>query len=244
MRILIGAPVRQSKRVFEHYIRSLDSLERGNHDIDYFFILHNSPECKEFLKPHEYVEYESQHEYLKNDTHHWSLNNLSEVTIMKNYIIKKALAGNYDYFMLIDSDLILHKKTLLHLLEQDKDIIGNVFWTKWESHQKEMPNAWYFDHYSFDDLKQIDDMRKKQVIEVGYTGACILIKNDVLKSGVNYSPIHNVSFTMWEDRAFCIRASVMNYRIWLSTHYPSIHLYREGDIKKYESKSHISVLRA
>jgi len=238
MRILIGSPVRQSEKIFKHYLKSLDSLERASHEIDYFFILHNSPELKQYLSVDQYTEFKNNTEYVRNDTHNWTRNNLSDVTNMKNYLLKKAIDKKYDYFFLVDSDLILHPKTLIHLIDQKKDIIGNVFWTKWESKEAELPNAWDYDFYSFNSQKNIDDMRKKQVIEVGYTGACILISSNVIRSGVDYTPINNISWSLWEDRAFCIRAKVHNYNIYLSTYYKATHLYRDEDVSKYESKSY------
>jgi len=60
-----------------------------------------------------------------------------------------------------------------------------------------------------------------------------LIHRDVIASGVNYSPLYNVSFSNWEDRAFCIRAAAYGYKIYMDTHYPATHLYREEDVKHY-----------
>jgi hypothetical protein len=66
----------------------------------------------------------------------------------------------------------------------------------------------------------------KGLYQCGGTGACILVKTDVYKSGVNYSPIYNISF--WgEDRAFSIRAACAGYKLYIDTHYPCIHLYND-----------------
>jgi hypothetical protein len=65
------------------------------------------------------------------------------------------------------------------------------------------------------------------------TGACTLIKRKVLEAGVNWNPVNNVSFSKWEDRAFCIRAAVHGFEIWLDSHYPARHLYRDSEVEKY-----------
>jgi len=238
MKILIGAPVKQDEVVFRYYLKSLDTLDKGDHEVDYYFILHNSPELKQYLKEDQYEEYTNQTTYEVADTHIWKDDNLRDVVKMKNKLLQLAVERGYDYFMLVDSDLILHKNTLLHLLDQQKDIIGNIFWTRWETQQKEMPNAWYYDYYGFESHEQIEALYQKQITKVGYTGACILIKSNVINSGVNYSPINNISWTNWEDRAFCIRAKVHGYDIWLSTYYRGIHLYRGEEVRQYESRGY------
>lgn len=227
MRILIGAPVRQDHTTFYKYLKALNQLDRDNHKVDYFFILHNSPRLKRFLKPNQYIEYTSDNEYFKDEnTHHWSHHNLIDVIKMKNGLLKFTLENNYDYFFLVDSDIILQKETLKTLINNNKDICAELFWTAWNIGDKEMPNAWSADFYSFVSDSEYEKWRNKGLYKVGMSGACILIKRNVIESGVNYTPIGNVSFSLWEDRAFSIRANVHGYDIWLDSTCPPQHLYR------------------
>lgn len=227
MRILIGAPVRQDIKTFKRYLKSLNGLNKEGLEVDYLFILHNSPELKHLLNESQYIEYQSNNDYVKTDSHHWSNENLKDVIIMKNHLLTIAKKLDYDYFFLIDSDILLHKNTLQHLIKQDKDIISEVFWTSWNIGEEEQPNAWIFDFYSFDNLETLKTWRNKNVFEVGGTGACILISKKVLTvDQIDYKPIKNISYSLWEDRAFCIRASVYGFKIYLDTHYPAVHLYR------------------
>ena len=233
MRILVGAPVKQDETIFKYYLESLAS-QQHNHEVDYFFILHNSPELKKYLHPHQYEEYTNKTQYSRADTHYWNSNNLKDVMIMKNYLLKKTLDEGYDYFFLVDSDLILHPNTLEHLARQRQKIISEIFWTKWKPHEEEMPNAWDYDYYGYAKDHNWRKWRHKEIYKVGYSGACIMIHRDVIEAGVYYSPIHNVSFTTWEDRAFCIRAAVHGFQVTMDTHYPARHLYRAEDVKAYE----------
>lgn len=227
MRILIGAPVRQDFKTFELYLKSLDALNKESLEVDYFFILHNSPELKPLLKDNQYIEFTSKNEYIKKDTHEWSNENLKDVIIMKNHLLQKARYEGYDYFFLVDSDILMHENTLMHLINQKVDIVAEIFWTRWDPNREEEPNAWMYDFYSFDTLDRIDHWREKNLYEVGGTGACILISKQVLYNElINYNPIKNISFSLWEDRAFCIRAKIFGYNIFLDTHYPANHLYR------------------
>lgn len=229
-RILIGAPVRQDEETFKKYLESLNNLDKTGLEVDYFFCLHNSPKLANYLQEDQYVQVTSEHQYIRNEiSHFWSDDNLNDVVLMKNFLLDKTKFEKYDYFFLIDSDLILHPNTLQHLIKQKKDIIAEIFWTQWKPNQQFEPNAWIYDHYAFDTLNTIDLWKQKGVYEVGGTGACILINRNVIEAGVNYTKIKNVSFSTWEDRAFCIRASVKGFEIFLDTHYPAIHLYRKGD---------------
>lgn len=239
-RILIGAPVRQDHNTFYKYLKALNQLDTKGCQVDFFFILHNSPRLKRFLKPNQYIEYASQNEYKRDDvTHHWTNENLRDVTVMKNALLRRTMEYKYDYFFLVDSDLILKPETLQRLLSHKNEIVAELFWTQWTPNTDPQPNAWMYDFYSFRYEREYEKFRKEGLHRVGMSGACILIKREVLKAGVNYSPIYNVSHSMWEDRAFCIRAAVHGFQIYLDTTCPPEHLYRPKtqDVKPTENRA-------
>ncbi|WP_328130652.1 hypothetical protein [Peribacillus frigoritolerans] len=73
----------------------------------------------------------------------------------------------------------------------------------------------------------IRQMRTPGVHKVGGLGACTLISQKALKAGVNFNRIENLSF--WgEDRHFCIRAAALGISMYVDTHLPAYHIYREG----------------
>jgi hypothetical protein len=243
-RILIGAPVRQDHTTFYKYLKALNQLDTDGIKVDFFFILHNSPRLKRFLKPNQFVEFESLNEYKRdNHTHHWTNENLKDVAIMKNALLRYVTDNKYDYFFLVDSDLILQPQTLKQLLSREVPIVAEVFWTKWTPDTDEQPNAWMFDYYGFHFDRQYEEFRKHDFFRVGMSGACILIKRNVIDSGVNYSPIHNVSYSLWEDRAFCIRAAVHGWYIYLDTTCPPEHLYRQKPVAPSSNKAKQGHLR-
>lgn len=240
--ILIAAPVRQNEEKFKLYIDSLNKLEvPSNVNVVRFFILHNSSHLIEYISPQDqYQEVNTNDEYRTDEnTHHWQDHNLQFIAYVKNQLVDIMLKSGFDYIFMVDSDLILHPKTLVSLLDSKKDIVSEVFWTKWNKDDiLEMPNAWDYDHYSF--FKDtISQYRKGNVYECGGTGACILIHRKVFEKGVNYNPINNVSF--WgEDRAFSIRAKVAGFDLFVDTKYPAIHLYRDSDVDKFREGGDMS----
>lgn len=221
MKVLVGAPVNQTTEIFEQYITALRNMEG---EFDLFFILHNSPHLIPLLNDGEYIEFNTTTKYVP---HSWTPKNLKEVGAMRNMLLTYAKTNNYDYFFSVDSDQLVHTNTLKHLLSLDKDIVGEIIWTKWKEDGKEMPNAWMSDFYEFGNFP-VELFRTPGVYKVGMVGGCYLIKNGVWLVGVNYTPIYNISFTSWEDRAFFVRAAVHGFDCYLDTTYPIEHLYYAG----------------
>lgn len=72
-------------------------------------------------------------------------------------------------------------------------------------------------------------MQQPGIYEVGGLGACTLISSSALSSGISYDRVHNISY--WgEDRHFCIRAAALGLPLFVDTHFPALHLYRDSDL--------------
>lgn len=242
-RILIGSPCRCTEQwqteAFRYYLESLDNLKKPC-QTDRLFLLHNSPHLKEFVKEGaisdgtQYIgEVTTPDKYECDErTHDWKLENILTVTKMRNFILD--FARNYDYYFMVDSDLILHPDTLIDLIEAQKDLIGECIWTKWTPEDIEAPSAWDFDTYGFypSPEERMKQWRTPGIYRIGMTGACLLMSKKALQSRVNYDPVYNLS--LWgEDRAFCVRAACEGLEMWLSTIHRPIHLYRPSELNKY-----------
>jgi hypothetical protein len=201
--------------------------------LDRCFYLHNSEDLRPLLRDSDMVLYNNRQVEYKTTgaTHEWTADNLTEVARMKNEMIDICLRANYDYYFLVDSDLILHLKTLANLLARNKEIVAGIFWTEWFQGSGVIePNCWDLDTYTTENANRY---RIPDLHETGGTGALILIKRDVLERGVNYTPIYNVSFSIYEDRAFCIRAACAGFQLYVDSTLPARHLYRRADFENY-----------
>ena len=228
--VLLSAPVRQKEDIFQLYMKGLDGLEiPGNVNLQRAFVLHNCPHLRKYLRDGDIAyDVSTDDEYIVDSiTHNWGNSNLEIVASIKNNVLEMAYKNGFDYVFFVDSDLILHPKTLSKLLETKKDIVAEIFWTSWDGKQDPQPNCWDFDHYSFY-AGNMERYKEKGLYTVGGTGACILISRNVIEAGVNYSPIYNVVSWWGEDRAFCIRSACAGFRIWCDTNYPAFHIYREN----------------
>ena len=232
-RIAIMAVVNQEEDVFKSYLESLDALEIPPYvEISRYFILHNSEGLAKYLQD---GTYEIINDNLSHDfNHQWTYEKFEFMCNQKNKLVSIAKEAGADFIFWVDSDLILHSKTLTQLFHAGVGAIAEIFWTKWPNAETEMPNCWDADHYSF--FGSFEKFREKGVFEVGGTGACMLVSTAIYSTRVNYTPIPNVSFSAWEDRAFCIRAMVNGNRLYIDTNYPATHLYtRELFDKWYNS---------
>lgn len=259
-KVLVGSPICQNKDILKEFLISLKELNLENIEISFCFVDDNKElESKKLLR-----EFESEIErvtllelqkdevtsdYCNEYTHNWNIDLINKVANFKNEIIKYFLENTYEYLFFIDSDIVLNKEALQSLIKQDKEIISNIFWTKWNPQSPEMPQVWAKDFYTFHDEKAgitlSDEVIKRQteeflnrlkipgVYRVGGLGACTLIKREPLEKGVNFNEIYNISF--WgEDRAFCIRAVAYGYELFVDTHYPAYHIYRKADLEGVE----------
>lgn len=258
-KILIGSPIHQKPEILKEFLLSLKELDKSKFDISYYFIDDNIDQySSRLLKDFEdseknviLVTSDFQDNYIKNDhTHIWSSSLVDKVANFKNGIINYAIENEFDYIFFIDSDLVINPSTLNQLEKRKKDIISNVFWTKWEPNTIEMPQVWLMDSYDmFDDrnpkdhyqqtMEFIDKIRIPGVYKVGGLGACTLINRKALLKGVSFDRIYNVSF--WgEDRHFCIRAVALGLELYVDTHFPAYHIYRDTDlegVKNYKDNS-------
>lgn len=156
-RVLIGSPVRQKPEILDYFLTSLRRLEHDHLDVSYFFIDDNNDELSSahlsrFMRETNHVVIHNAHsddyDYIRNETtHYWNEPLIWKVADYKNKIIQYALDLHYDYLFLVDSDLPLTPQTLNHLVAINKEIISEIFWTRWRSDARPQPQVWLKDEY-------------------------------------------------------------------------------------------------
>ncbi|MFW5980293.1 MAG: glycosyltransferase family 2 protein [Halanaerobiales bacterium] len=254
--VLIASPVRQEAAILNCFLDSLRTLDTENLNIDYCFINDNHDKSSEKLLKNfrplgsrveiiDKIDYEN--DYYKDDlTHYWHEELIWKVAGYKNMIIDYCLENSYDYLFLLDSDLVLHPDTLQRLIICGKDIISELFWTKFHKNGSDIPQVWLRDSYTlFNKARNekitkeevnkrandfLNKLRRAGVYKVGGLGACTLFKRKVLEKGVNFSEIYNLSF-FGEDRHLCIRAAALGYDLHVDTCYPAYHIYRKKELE-------------
>ena len=247
--LLIGCPVCQAPEVLALFLQSLQRLEFKNTKVYYHFIDDNHDRCSselldQFCTAVERVTIERPQ---KNSTdkkyqeHNWDENIIWKVAEYKNQMIGRALQENFTHLFFIDSDVLLHPKAAAHLMDTGKEIVSQVFWTRWQDDAVEQPQVWMQDFYTQYDQKPgehlteaeerkrtfafFDMLRKPGLYEVGGLGACTMIRRSALEKGVCFQRVRNL--TLWgEDRHFCVRAAVLGIPLYADTAYPAFHVFR------------------
>ncbi|MEK4518949.1 glycosyltransferase [Paenibacillus sp. FSL H8-0122] len=255
-RVLLGSPIHQKPAILEQFLNSLLRLNLTNIELHFYLIDDNQDEASSGLLQKfaqggrtVFLQSSGYHDnYIRDEhTHVWHSNLVWKVAEFKNLMIRRAEAFGYDYLFLLDSDLLLHPDTLQHLISTGKDIISEVFWTQWQPNTVLQPQVWMHDEYNQWELlpgEQLSPeeirrrfyafllrMQQPGIYEVGGLGACTLISSRAIGSGVSYDRVPNISY--WgEDRHFCIRAAALGIPLFVDTHFPALHLYRESDLDK------------
>ena len=262
-RILIGSPIKQKTNILKVFLENLVKMNYNDLEVSYFFIDDNTEKESSkllerfshdnenvILKKYKDYGFKQNEKYETNDTHNWKKSLIERITIFKDSIIKYAQKENYDYLFLVDSDIVMNKETIQHLISREVDIISEIFWTSWNPGDNLVPQVWLQDESSLyirDWDKQYTDIEKKQlnkdfiakmkipgIYEVGGLGACTLISKNALSYPLSFKTIKNVSF--WgEDRHFCIRAKSLGLNLYVDTVYPAYHIYRESYLPGVEN---------
>ena len=249
-RVLIGSPVRQKHTILKEFLQGLEELEKGNNEIEYYFIDDNSEQesselLEDFSLRNRVVIKNGAELFISHDNydgHNWNSEILEKVTAFKNTIIQYCLDQGFDYLFLIDSDIVLDKRSLLQLLSDHVDIVSNVFWNQWKKNgQLTAQCFWIPDIYlqesawntprPFEESHKIrmdmyEQLKKPGLYQVDGLGACTLVSRYALEQGVNFTEIPNVKL-LGEDRPFCIRAGVLGFALFMDTNYPAYHISRE-----------------
>ena len=229
MKVLIAAPLRRDIKIFREYQAGLDRLiVPEGVTVDRYFVVNDCPEVIPEIRGAAYDVLDTGDRFQKSDNDHlWTQENLEKMPALRNMTVRRALEGGYDYLFSVDTDIILHPETLLRLLEADKDIVSELFWTNgW-------CNAWMYDQSSGMKTEWV----RPGLYQVGMTGACTLMNTKVFMAGADFTPIPNIRKALWgEDRWFCIRAAVLGFEMWIDTHCPPWHLYSEKEYQKFMAR--------
>jgi len=257
MKIVIAAPVQQRPSILRPFLDSLLQQVSPLLDVHHVFVDDNhDDESSRML--HQFandrpnavvVDVDRAERYVCDDatTHAWKEELVWRVAAMKDAMIEHALEVDADALFFVDSDLVLRPGTLLHLVQQEKDILSEVFWTRWHADGPLLPQVWLTDVYGLAATQRGETISVAEaavrtdaflgmlkipgVYPVGGLGACTLISRRALEGGVRFAEIPNLSF--WgEDRHFCIRAAALGFELHADTHMPPLHLYREADLSR------------
>jgi GT2 family glycosyltransferase len=266
-RVVVGSPVHQKPAILREFMNALSQQDVEGLQVDHVFVDDNrDPASSALLREFAdavprvtVVPVSAPDAYVCDEvTHHWTESLIWKVAEFKDAIIEHALEQGHDSLFLIDSDLVLHPRTLRHLVSRDCDVVSEVFWTRWQPDAVELPQVWVQDTYdlvpkgrgeelSLEETQRrinlvLGQLRTPGLYKVGGLGACTMISRRALELGARFREIPNLSF--WgEDRHFCIRAAALGLELYADTELPPLHLYRDEDLSRVASFAAVSGLQ-
>lgn len=263
-RIIVGSPIRQKPQVLKEFLKGLDEADKDGLEVSYFFVDDNvdpvsSKLISEFASSHRVINKTGddliglvkKNDYISNEhKHFWNADLIRKVAFFKDCIIQYAVENDFDYLFFIDSDIVIDRRTLQHLISRNVEIVSNVFWTQWQPNWELEPQCFWIPDLmpksdkpftgttSLSEKRQLRrdffaKLRIPGLYKVDGLGACTMISKSALKKGVCFKEIPNLS-VLGEDRHFCIRAGVLGIDLYFDTVYPVYHIYREAYLNRVE----------
>lgn len=171
-RVLIGSPVHQKPAILREFLISLHRLRQEHMEFGYLFIDDNRDErasemLRDFAKVVDHVTVLTSgqgDEYFRNETtHFWTEHLIWKVAEFKNTMIQHATDEQYDYLFLVDSDLLLHPRTVEQLVSTGKDIVSEIFWTSWQPDSTPQPQVWLRDEYTQWEQQRGEDLSDEDI---------------------------------------------------------------------------------
>ena len=257
MKLLIGSPVRQKPKILHEFLLGLDAADQSGLLVSYCFVDDNTDSTSsellsQFAESHDCqifrgAELSGKAQLDRYDcdevTHNWDMTAIHKIAFFKDTIIEYAISEGFDALFFVDSDIVIDRRTLLHLLSKNVEIVSNVFWTQWQPGWDLEPQCFWMPDLAMqtkspfappmplDEARQLRldyfaKMRVPGLYRVDGLGACTMILRSALEKGVRFRAIPNLSL-MGEDRHFCIRAGALDIPLYFDTVYPVYHIYRE-----------------
>lgn len=123
----------------------------------------------------------------------------------RNYIAAQALKNNCTHLFFVDDDMVFEPDTLERLLAHDKDIVGAVYKTKYETQD--------------DVIEYLDNERPQGLFKCKALGTgCLLIKTEVFRKlpqpWFKYEWFDNGMVKRSHDWIFCEDARNKGFDVW------------------------------
>lgn len=235
-KVLLASTIDQDSKNTRLFIKSLKNINCQDISIDYLFI-DNSNNLSNYINKlfNSSVVYKNVYKSIAKDTYSSSEQAIWQRAYCKNKMIEKALADNYDYLLIVDSNVMLSYETIEQLIKDKKDIISPIVW---DSQDQNYPQVWLHDQekkYAITGSAALDEneitkrkngfteeLKKPGTYQVGGLAGCILISRKALQAGVNFNEIKNITF-LPEECHFSIRAQVLGFSLFVDTNFPAYY---------------------
>tara|TARA_Y100000310_G_scaffold343385_1_gene450766 strand:+ start:3053 stop:3853 length:801 start_codon:yes stop_codon:yes gene_type:complete len=252
-KILVASPTYKGMQYCqEQFLERITNLDYDNYDV---LIVDNSKDDSNFniLKQNKKIKVINVIRDSSDEK-----NKMLKLINSRNLILNYAIKNNYDYILMMDSDVIPLKNILQELLKSNKDIVSGLYYNYFisDGKTKYLPVAWTeLTNEEFNEIKQKiklpdfvkskEDLRARlteqeaqsnKLIQVAIPSAgCMLISRNVFSKikyeMINTNEMNNIKTT--DDVGFILQAKKQGFKIYCNTKIKCEHLIK-GKFRKNE----------
>lgn len=247
--ITIGSLVRNRAWILPDFLKHIEDIDYPKNLIEVIFIINDSTD--DSLQILNNFKKEYNHHYKKITIEQYNRNAPEDertVNTRKNYIYDHlAILRNYlmskvktDYFLNIDSDILVPSNILINLLSHKKEAISSIIFNGYELHPNEpwkYPNImkvathmkiadkWVnvYSHIQNYYVKNANNLKEDKVIEVDLTGAVFLVSKKI------YEKAKYGYHTCGEDAIFCEEIKKLGFKIYCNLGLFSKHVMNKNN---------------
>lgn len=255
MNILVASTINHPPYIVKNFLESLKNLNCEQGSLSYYLIDDNYLEessnlitkFKEECENVTVINSKKKSEYIIDEfCHRHTEEIINTIVCFKNNILDYAFKNQFDYVFIIDSDIIATPDTICNLIKTKKDIIFNIFYTKWTPNLDYLPQVWEENKLKTENFSSIQcpeflyKLSKPGIYKCEGLPSCVLISNNALSNKIKFEKINDVS--IWEDlRCFCM-LNTNGYDSYVYTKHPLFHIYRQSELDNFKNnKSHINL---
>lgn len=228
--IVVGCPVQDREHIIEEYLQCISNLDYPkDRIIPCFFVNNTSDKTGQIIldwisnvnSDYKMIIYDRKDNVYKKrkDDQSRQKRDYTLFAVVRNHFLKliKDNGIDWDYLFSVDSDILVQPDTLTRLLSHQKSIVSALVYNGLNWGQRE---------YNYR-VKKVTSGREgycvyqhipHNIFEVDVTGACYLIKREVIDAGVKYS-----STGFGEDIGFCEAAKEKGFEIYCDPTLKPVH---------------------
>jgi len=221
--ITIGCPIANRSYLIDRFLDAIYNLNYPKDKIKLFFLVNNCNDGTDSTIKKYRIRHEKEYLAINIDTYKMKFKPDKRLAGYRNDIYTRlAELRNYmkfkidtDYYLSLDSDIIIQSHTLIELLNAQKDIIASVInndsiLRPYESYPNIRTNLLKDGQQG---ITHYMDFPQDSIVEVGYTGAIYLLSKAVCENKNIKYEFH----VQGEDIPFSINARNEGYKLYAHT---------------------------
>jgi len=242
-KVMITGPVRNSEFTLSQHLKSINDLDTEGLDVSYLYYTYNNNDntlemlqgfkeqtgddkCKVF---HEIVDEDRIGGYAP---HMWDDQSLLMMQYVRDFCIAECRKEDPDYIYMVDSDVVVHPKSLQRLIEINNGVSGSLIFKTFDKSSAntnfgivlndDCMTSLYIDVRTFINMERND----KDWIDVVCLWGSWLLSKEVFD--VSFGGEMNNYLSAMEFKIFAKQCREKGINMRIDTRYPNIHLERSG----------------